>query len=314
MGPNQIKNEADEVLAQAPDAAEVVVTPALDRASDEEGAETESSIWDSVVTQTETLDDDDEINEQLHELENEDKVEPAPVEEKAAEAPVEEQAETPAPAERVQEPAAEEAPAEKSQPAPTTPQLSPEEIQRQTQEARTAAMAELTKRYALSEDQRDQILTDPDKLLPEMMGRVYMDVYDGVLRAMGNILPQQFRQMSQAEVVRKEAEDAFFGAHPTLRGHENDIMRIGQVYNQLNPQATREQWIREVGTQAKVMLRLPLDGQPLEQQSEPPAARTEPPPKPAAPGAPGSRSSAASKPKGMWDEIVTDIEEEDEDF
>ena len=43
-------------------------------------------------------------------------------------------------------------------------------------------------------------------------------------------------------------------------------------------------------------------------------SQTEPPPKPAAPGAPGSRSSAASKPKGMWDEIVTDIEEEDEDF
>jgi len=190
----------------------------------------------------------------------------------AAAAPVEQAAPAPAqtPAEPTYQaptavPPQQEAPSVPEQPAaqPATPGPTREEM-------RAQAQAELEKRYALSKEDADAMISEPETVLPKLASQMYLDIFDNVMRDVQMYLPHAVQQINSYSQTAQKDEADFFTTWPDLKGHTDEVMKIGQMYRRMYPQASKEQFIQEVGLQSMIRLKLPIQGQPGVQPAAPP--------------------------------------------
>ena len=109
--------------------------------------------------------------------------------------------------------------------------------------------------YQLSQEELEQISTEPEKVVPRLLARVHVNAVQGVLRHVASQMPMMVGALLQTQVENTKREETFFSRWPQLdrSKHRDDIVRVGQVYKQLNPNATVEDFIKHVGAQV-VML------------------------------------------------------------
>lgn len=245
--------------------------------------------------------DDDLVDEEVSEVGEETPEVVAPTA-AGEEAPVvEQEALEPAatPAAEIEQPAVPEV----EQPKPETA----EEYQARMQQVRTDAMSHLEKQFALSEDEATQMMTAPQEVVPKLLAKVFMNVYDAVTHGMVQNLPNIIRNVQQQEVAIEDSRKTFYGAWPKLDPvkHGPTVARIAAVYGQLNPNATPEEIIRDVGAQAMFALKIPVEAETVDEVPAPaPAAR--PGFRPAG-GTPAARSPGQG---GTSDNIFTSLAEE----
>ena len=207
---------------------------------------------------------------------------------------------TPAPEDGTAPPPAPEAPAAPTPPVPPTevqpqvPQQPPAEVRPEPTQPSAApqpTVAEMraqaedtlaTQHYALNQEQVDEFDADPASFIAKLSARVYMDAVTNSLTHVLQSLPQLVEHtLKQHDVVEAE-EVKFFEAWPKLSTHREDVVTIAQVYRQLHPQATSDQFIRDVGAQTMVALKLTVDApaaaqpQPAQPQPFVPAAASPP--------------------------------------
>lgn len=198
-------------------------------------------------------------------------------------------------------------------PAPVAPPASPPAPQDKSYEVlRQEAQQELQKRYALSKEDADAMISEPEVVVPKLMSRMYLDVYDNVMRSMQVYLPQMVQQLNSSTTAQQRDESDFYNAWPKLKERSNDVLEIGRRYRALNPTATKEQFIQDVGLHASIALKIPVES-PLMQstvQSAPPAAAQNPPYVPPR-GGPVSHSDQKPKPQGMFGELADEWEEQE---
>jgi len=147
------------------------------------------------------------------------------------------------------------------------------------QESRKQAMAELERRYALTEEDANAIISEPEKVLPRFFSRLYVDIFENVVNSLYSQMPQMVSSVNERTAAQTKDETDFYDAWPALKDpkYGDFILRAGQMYRQLNPAASKEQFIQEVGAQAMFALRLPTESAPPAQ--EPPAAPPYTPPR-----------------------------------
>lgn len=241
----------------------------------------------------------------------EEENEPVSVEPPAEEEP------TPPPTEEAP-PVVEESPPEPqpepaAQPQPEAQAAPPvEEVKAPSyEEARQAAFKELETRYALSQEDTDAFISEPDKVVPRLVAGLYLDIYDNVMRSMQAYMPQMVQQITAREAHQRQGEDDFFTAWPKLKEHRERVAEVGRQYRQLNPTATKEQFIQDVGLHVMIERRIPLEGigEQAAPPPPPPSATPQNPPHvpprgPAAPAVPPTQQS-----KGMFGELVEEWDE-----
>ncbi len=181
------------------------------------------------------------------------------------------------------------APTEPTAPAaPTAPEVpvpTAAEMRVQAEEALA------TQHYALSEEQAAEYDSDPAVFIAKQSARVYMDSVTNTLAHVLQQLPGLVEGVIEQRKVVDKDEEAFFSAWPKLRDQRESVVNIAQVYRQLHPQAPPEQFIRDVGAQTMVALKLTVDEVPAETPpapappfvpaaSSPPAGPTPPPTNP----------------------------------
>jgi hypothetical protein len=128
--------------------------------------------------------------------------------------------------------------------------------------SREAAVNEVQNKYLMTEEEKDEFILNPDKILPKLAANLYVDVFESVLGAVNEMLPGRVQQLNGISLEAAQKTEQFYDAWPdlkTVKGQEQ-IMRIGQVYRSLNRDATSEEFIRDVGTQASVALGIPIPG------------------------------------------------------
>lgn len=163
-------------------------------------------------------------------------------------------------------------------------------------------------RYGFTEEEVSALQTEPEKVLPKLAGKLFVDVYESVLQTVWAQMPSVLNTFTEHRSDAQKAEDAFYEAYPQLNKPEYkpEIYRIGAMYRQMYPQATKEQFIRDVGTQGLIRFNL---------HTTPPAAPTTTPPfTPAAPGgappaAPGKKASV-----NPFEQMSKEFEELDGDI
>lgn len=245
---------------------------------------------------------------------------PAP---KAAEAPAATPPATP-PVVKAPTPKPAEAPAPVAK-APQTPAppAEPQQTAEQRLALREGYISELSRGYTLTAEQEAKMVTAPNEVLPQLAARLRVDIVDQVVplivQHMMQSLPGIIDQHSTKRSEAAQTEGAFFDKWGELKGQDALIQRIASQWRQMNPQASREEAIQEVGILAWRAAKLPLDklinkladppkGQPVEVPIRQPPPRAPqgfaPAPNAAAGGAPGT-------PGRSWQEELLSYEDED---
>lgn len=296
---------ADEVekveLIPDPRKAGAVAQPAAKAAEEPpEPEETPADMWSDYDAQLDAADEElekESVGETPPEPTPASKAEDIPDEEedKAVAPKAETLEEKPA----IMEPPKEEATAPKEvepEQKPTEPQKTSEEIQKEFQEYRGQVMEKLVTQFQLSDEEADEFMTNPKEIVPKFAARLYLDVFESVMRGVHQSVPGMIVQTQEVRNTAEKAEQAFFAKWPMLQAtqHRDTIMRLGAAYRQAHPQASTEQFINDVGAQAIVALRLPFEG--MGEQVRMPEGVTPadniPPPRPAG-------SGPVQKPVGM---------------
>lgn len=187
-----------------------------------------------------------------------------------------------------------------------------EEVTQALEEARVKARDQLKEKFALTEEQEDLLIQSPNKVLPELAANLYLDLFDSIMGGFQQQLPGLIRQVIQTDQVQQKQENAFFEAWPQLNkpDYQETVQRIAQSYRALNPQTSEEEAIKEIGAQAWVALRLPLEE--LAQVAQGGVVET------AAPRQPATRRGAAEavprkpKPDNAFTQLANELIEEDD--
>ncbi len=217
------------------------------------------------------------------------------------------EAEPPAAAEPVQPPVAPvvEPPA----PAAPTPQLSQDQLAGYYQQWRGEAEELLaTQHYALNEQAAEDLNDNAGEAIPRLMSKVYMDAVTASIGHVMSVLPQAVETALQVRDLTRTNEDAFYGAWPQLdKGQHHDaIVRLGMAYRQVDPNASLETFINNVGAQAIIALKIPMEAAPVEPVIAPVA-----PFQPAAASPPVATSAQKENP---FSALSREMEEEELDL
>lgn len=178
-------------------------------------------------------------------------------------------------------------------PAPVVPQATPEELA----EARKVYEASVAARYTMSEEQALQLQTEPEKVLPQLAARVYVDVMQDVTQQIMGVMPQVIQGYVANTTRETQAQSEFFGAWPELKGHDQQVLTMGAMFRQLNPTATPQEAIAKIGEMTMAALGL------KRQQQVAPAAPAAPQQfRPAAPG----HVQTPVPTKNKWEAVMDD--------
>lgn len=249
-------------------------------------------------TQDEVLDQDEEPG-QVTEAKTK-------VEEKAPEAPepTPEPSPKPEPEPVVAKP--EETSPVTEEPTPVTEepiQPTPEEAAKQYADWRQKAEEALEAHYAPSDELVELFETDPGKAIAKMSGRVYLDAVQATTGHIVSHMPNIIQAMMQAQELSNKNEGEFFDVWPQLKEHRDSVVRLGVAYRQTYPTATQEEFIRDVGAQTMVALKMPGTA---------PVATVEPTlAKPFVPAATAPARRGAAAPTNPFDVLTAEFEEED---
>lgn len=209
----------------------------------------------------------------------------------------------------------------KSEPAPPKqPVESPEELAEKRRKWREDSEKRLAEIMAgqLSQEDVEALRIEPEKVLPKVLAKASMDMYDAVVSSVVQRIPTMFSELEMQRRQAQEAEEAFFKAWPQLRDpkYKEVLDRTVAVYRQVNPQAPLEQAIQEVGVMASVALRLPIAGAEKPVEAAPARQKRVEPQKPAyvpaSPGAGGSPVPKSNAQANAFAKLAEDFFSDDE--
>lgn len=263
---------------------------------------------------SDSLEEGEEQKEEKEEEKKDQEGEPAkeeeeepPSEEGSKEKPPTEEAPTEKPPEEAP-PSSETPPEETTQAPEALPAL--EEMNKQWQVIRATAEETLAKEhYALSDEMVEELQNSADTAIPKLAAKIYMDAVQASITHVVTQLPDLVSRVIETQKVVAENEKAFYATWPDLVGHETDVKRLAVAYRQVYPNAKPEDVIRDVGAQAMVALRIPIENGRTQSED----LRETKPHKPAGAGSP---PASPPKPgtKNPFTRIAEELGEEELDF
>ena len=139
---------------------------------------------------------------------------------------------------------------------------------------------------------------------------MYLEIYERVMADLNHQLPNAVQHITRMATTQQQDEADFYTQWPDLKAHSEDVLRIGRVYRQMNPTATKEQFIQDVGLQSMIHLRLPIQGVQGQgvQQTPPPVEQAPPPYVPPQGGAVNTPPSP-QKPSNPFTALAEEWEE-----
>ena len=248
------ETESESEQSTSPADGEVDVTASEETSSEE-------NEWDALLEEDEVVSPEGETSEENEEVEGEELAASAGDEsEEEVPSEKEEPPETPSAEDTTQEEEEEEVVIPPRSEEPEV-QQTPEEIKAAQEEARAKAREELKRKFQLTEEQKEAFIADPSTVLSELASDLFLDIYDSLMVGVSGMVPQVVTSVIQQREAQQEVDRRFFSAWPQLAKPEYraTIDRIAENYRRLNPDASDEDAIAEIGAQAWVALRLPIE-------------------------------------------------------
>lgn len=101
--------------------------------------------------------------------------------------------------------------------------------------------------YKLSDDDRTQLISAPDEVLPRLAARMHVGIASQLAQQVAQAIPAMIQQHMDTHMKAQRAEMEFFSQYPKLNRPEWKpiIAESLRMVKQMNPQATRDQVVRE---------------------------------------------------------------------
>lgn len=164
---------------------------------------------------------------------------------------------TPATPEATPPAAATQPPAAESTP-PTTPSspAAPEPAQVSYADWRNEQVTKLEQVYAMSPEAAQQMITEPELVLPKMAAQMHMHVAEAVFNAVTQALPQMVQGLQARTSVETKAEEMFYTANPDLKDpkFKDAIFKVGAMYRSVNKDAKPEDAVKAIGDLVRVSM------------------------------------------------------------
>jgi len=257
----------------------------------------------------EELEDIDPPQEPVQEPEPTSVVEPTPAEPKEPEGEI-----TP-PVEATPSTAAEpvQPPAEPVVEPPATvepvPQLTQEQLTEQYTKWRTETEGLLaTQNYAIDEQMAEDLNENMGEVIPKLMAKVHLSAVTAAIGHMMTTLPQAVEKALQVREANKTSEDTFYNTWPQLDRvkHHETIVRLGMAYRHVDPNASLETFVKNVGAQAMVALKIPTEAPAVVPQAPAPA--------PFQPAAASPPVGGPAVKENVFSQLDREFDEEDADM
>ena len=151
-----------------------------------------------------------------------------------------------------------------------------------------AYKGELQKLYALSKDDADALLTDPETVLPKLMANAHLQMLNHIgqfVQAQMQQLPTVVKQTVESSTVEKQRLSAFAEAHPDLVTDEAApfVVQAITALKQAKPDITFDEIVKRVKPVAYTLM-----GKEMPTQQLAPVQQPVTKPKPFVPGRPTS--------------------------
>lgn len=229
--------------------------------------------WEGIFSDT----DEPSVSEQSFDTSDMGDDTAPPVAEQSAPATPEAQPSAePAPAE--QQPETPPAPVEQQQQQPVAEpaqqQISPEEYQQQIIAARDNWVNGLKEQYALTDEEATAYQDDPAAVLPQIAARMHANIFENTMQFLRQSVPGMVMQVQKTHETYEQNERDFYKEWPELEEHGNIVVNAAKMWNQQNPQGTREDFIKQVGAIAWNMAGLNLEQLVNRGNDQPPPAAT----------------------------------------
>lgn len=121
------------------------------------------------------------------------------------------------------------------------PQVDPNQLAAQQLQQATDYLA--TNQYALSEQDAEMMISEPEKVLPQMAARMHVQIAQEMGNAVRQNISHLVQPLVQQELAAAKAERTFFDKYPGLDNPEfkDTVKQSLALAIQLNPNANREQ-------------------------------------------------------------------------
>jgi len=125
--------------------------------------------------------------------------------------------------------------------------------------------------YQVTPEELEALNVEPEKVIPKLLARVHVNTVQGVVQHIAAQMPGMVQGLLQIQAESARHEDNFFKAWPQLdkAKHGEQILKAGQVWRQLNPNGSVEEFIKSVGAQVVLMNNLHVQQPQVQQQVVP---------------------------------------------
>lgn len=178
------------------------------------------------------------------------------------------------------------------------------------EEYRKNAVGKLESYFALDQSAADELTTDPVVAVPKLMAKVMFETIQATMQSVQHFLPQMIEQHTVRQASAKDAEDKFFSSWPKLdrKVHNDYIRQAASIYRQMKPGASLDEIIRDVGAQAMVAFKIPVETPKAPWQTKSQAQPASPPPhRPAAAAAPRTAPVEQAPRRNIFVEMANEF-------
>ncbi len=114
--------------------------------------------------------------------------------------------------------------------------------------------------YALSEDDKNALISEPDTVLPRLAARMHVRMQVQTAQQLAQIIPAMIEQQLKQHTKVQGLEQSFFGQYPELNKPEyrDTVAQSLTMIRQVNPDASREEVMRDGAALAAVRLKVRL--------------------------------------------------------
>lgn len=113
--------------------------------------------------------------------------------------------------------------------------------------------------YAFDDEQFRELDENPREAIPKIIAGVYLDAVQGSVAAILGQMPQIITALESRKTEDLAAENKFYEQFPLLAAkpeYKAHVTKVSIMHRKLNPKATLDEMIRDVGLQASVAFKL----------------------------------------------------------
>lgn len=125
--------------------------------------------------------------------------------------------------------------------------------------------------FALSPEDIAGLEEDAVAYTPKLLAKTYVRMQQNMMAQFARVIPAMITAHSEITQKSAKSEEGFFSRWPGLNKDEyrSQVRHAAQVYRRMNPQATKEEMVEELGQILSIRLKVPLTAAPSPRPAAP---------------------------------------------